>query len=200
MDIEFSTLKSYKPQIQIRPLTLADALDIYENVKDKEIVRYTINIPHPYHLADARRFIKDSLKARKDKTAYIFGIELKGTKSVIGVISLSKIDKKNQKCELGYWLGKKYWSQGTMTRAVKMILEFAFKKLKIHRVYASTFADNNGSIRVLENNKFFLEGIQYETILRKGKWYNLFLYGLLKDDYNRKLIVDRKQIKSKINI
>jgi len=192
MDIDFSTLKFYKPQVQLRPLTLADARDIYENVRDKTIVRYTMQIPHPYHLSDAQSFIKKSIKAQKAKSGYIYGIELKETKKIIGVISLSNIDKKNLKCELGYWLGKKYWNQGVMTKAVKMILEIAFNRLKMHRVYATTFADNNGSVRVLENNKFFLEGILYEAVLRYGKWYNLFLYGLLKDDFNRKLVIDRK--------
>jgi RimJ/RimL family protein N-acetyltransferase len=186
MDIDFSTLKFYKPEICLRPLTFADAQDIYEQVKHKEVVRYTMQIPHPYHLNDAQKFIKNSIKAYKKKTAYIYGIEHKDTKKIIGVISLSNLDKKNQKCELGYWLGKKYWNQGVMTKAVKMILEIAFNQLKMHRVYASTFADNNGSVRVLENNKFFLEGIQYETVLRAGKWYNFFLYGLLKDDFKSK--------------
>lgn len=185
MDITFESLKFYKPQVQLRPLTLADAHDIYKNVNDKEVVRYTLHIPYPYHLSDAKSFIRKSIKAGKEKTAYIYGIALKESGKIIGVISLSNIDKKNKKCKLGYWLGKKYWNQGVMTKAVKMILDIAFNKLKMHRVYASTFADNNGSVRVLENNDFFLEGIQYETVFRNGKWYNFFLYGLLKDDYNK---------------
>lgn len=191
MDIEFSKIKSFEPQIDLRRLTIKDAPSIYENVKDKAIVRYTINIPHPYHLSDARRFIKYSLKVYKEKTAYVFGVELKDTKSIIGIISLSKVNKKNKNCELGYWLGKKYWDKGIMSSAVKIALEFAFNKLNLHRVYARTFASNSASLRVLEKNRFMLEGILYETYWRNNHWHNLFLYGLLKDDYNKKINIDR---------
>ena len=192
MQIEFSNLKSPRPQITIRPLQLKDAQSIYKNVRDKAIVQYTIQIPYPYRSTDAVKFIKSSQKAWKEKSAYILGIGVKDTETIIGVVSLSRIDKKNKNCELGYWLGKKYWRKGIASSAVKMALDFAFNKLKMHRVYASTFASNTASLRVLEKNNFLLEGILYETRWRNGIWHNMFLYGILKDDFNKKLIIDRK--------
>jgi RimJ/RimL family protein N-acetyltransferase len=191
MEIEFSKLKDFRPRISLRPLRFTDAVDIHKNVKNRSIVRYMVHIPHPYRLSDARAFIKNSIKAKKDKTAYVFGIVLKQTKKIVGVVSLSKVDKKNKNCELGYWLGKKYWNQGIMTLAAKMALEYAFNKLNMHRVYARTFASNSGSLRVLEKNNFMLEGINYEIYWRNNYWHNLFSYGLLKDDYNKKLNIDR---------
>lgn len=35
-------------RIKIRRLKFSDAKDAYENVRDKEIVAWTLNIPHPY--------------------------------------------------------------------------------------------------------------------------------------------------------
>jgi len=174
---------------------MSDIQSIYEHVNDKIITRYTLHIPHPYKITDAEKFIKDSQRAWKEKSAYVFGIELKDNKKIIGVVSLNKIDKKNKHCELGYWLGKKYWQKGMMSKAVKMILEFAFHKLNMHRVYSRVFASNTASLRVLEKNDFMLEGILFETLWRNGVWHNLMIYGLLKDDYNKKTIVDIKQKK-----
>lgn len=192
MDITFSKLKPAIPQIEVRPLKINDIQSIYKNVRDKAIVRYTINIPHPYRKADAEIFIKNSQKAWKKKSTYVFGIELKDKKKIIGVVSLDNVDKKNKHCELGYWLGKKYWRKGITSAAVKMALNFAFNKLNMHRVYARAFASNTASLRVLEKNKFLLEGVLFETIWRNGIWHNMFLYGLLKDDFNKKLVIDRK--------
>jgi RimJ/RimL family protein N-acetyltransferase len=192
MEITFSKLKSTRPQIVIRPLQLNDVQSIYQNVKDKAIVRYTINIPHPYRKTDAVEFIRKSEKGWKEKSAYVFGIELKGKKKIIGVVSLDRIDKRNKNCELGYWLGKNYWRKGITSAAIKMALDFAFNKLNLHRVYARAFASNTASLRVLEKNKFLLEGVLFETVWRNGIWHNMFMYGLLKDDFNRKLVIDRK--------
>ncbi|MBS4015256.1 MAG: GNAT family N-acetyltransferase [Candidatus Latescibacteria bacterium] len=183
MDINFSNIKDSRVQIRLRKLQLSDAKSIYQNVKDKAIVRYTLQIPHPYYLSDARKFINYSIKAYREKTAYIFGIEHIDKKTIIGIVSVAKVDRKNKNCELGYWLGKKYWHQGIASNAVGMILDFAFNKLKMHRVYASAFASNTGSVRVLEKNGFLLEGVLFENYWRNRKWHNLFLYGILKDNY-----------------
>lgn len=192
MQSDYSRIQDYRPQIQIRRLLPSDAQSIYENVKDKAIVRYTLQIPHPYHFKDARAFINQSNRQRRQKTAYVFGIELLkpqhkyDKKGIIGVISLSKIDRKHKHCELGYWLGKHYWSRGIMSKAVNMILDFAFQNLKMHRVYASAFASNTASLRVLEKNDFLLEGILFEVFWRNQTWHNLFMYGILKNNYFNK--------------
>ena len=195
MDITFAKLKSPIPEIAIRPLKTSDVQSICENVKDKIITRYTLQIPHPYRKSDAEKFIKDSQRAWKEKSAYVFGIELKDSKEIIGIVSLDKVDRKNKRCELGYWLGKRYWQKGITSKAVKMILDFAFNHLHMHRVYAGVFASNTASLRVLEKNNFLLEGILFETHWRSGIWHNMMTYGLLKDDFNKKTIVDIKQKK-----
>lgn len=195
MDITFAKLKSPIPRVALRPLKFYDAQNIYDNVKDKSITHYTIQIPYPYHIRDAHKFIKYSEKARREKSAYIFGIELKDSKQVIGIVSLSKIDRKNKNCELGYWLGKKYWGKGIASTAVKLVLDFGFNKLNLHRIYSIIFASNTASLRVLEKNKFLLEGVLFESVWRNGIWHNMMTYGLLKDDFNKKTIVDIKQKK-----
>ncbi len=44
-------------------------------------------------------------------------ITFKDIKEVIGTITL-RIDKVNNKGELGYWIGKDYWGNGVATEAV----------------------------------------------------------------------------------
>jgi RimJ/RimL family protein N-acetyltransferase len=193
MNITFAKLKSSIPEINIRPLKTSDIQSIYENVKDKIITRYTLQIPHPYRKIDAEKFIKDSQRTWKEKSAYVFGIELKDSKEIIGVVSLDKVDKKNKRSELGYWLGKKCWGKGITSAAVKLVLAFGFNELNLHRIYSIVFASNTASLRVLEKNRFLLEGILFESVWRNGIWHNMMTYGLLKDDFNRKLVVDREQ-------
>ncbi len=54
------------------------------------------------------------------------------------------------KPEVGYWLGREYWSQGIATEALALFL-----KAVPHRpLYAHTAQDNHGSVRVLQKNGF----------------------------------------------
>ena len=169
--------------IKLRNYKLGDANNIYQNVKDKEIVRWTINIPHPYSKKHAIKFIRKSKYNLKKKKEYNFGIALLETDKIIGNVSLMKVDWKNKKAEIGYWIGKKYWSRGYMTEAVNLVLTIALKKLKLHRVEASIFKPNKASGRVLEKSGFKLEGEMREADLKHNKWQNRLMYAILKKDF-----------------
>lgn len=59
----------------------------------------------------------------------------------IGMISLSHINLKNKKANIGYWLSSKYWGKGITTEAFKSVLGIAKnKKLKY---ISCTIAKNN---------------------------------------------------------
>jgi len=172
-------------RIVLRKLRLSDALDIYKNLQDKEMVKWTLNIPWPYKKQDAVKWIKRTHYKIKNKKEYAFGIVLKTENRIIGAISLMHIDWKNKNAEIGYWLGKKYWGKGYMTEAVRLILKFAFEKLKLHRIYANLFEENVASRRVLEKAGFKLEGIMREHRYRYNKWHNELKFGILKKEYEK---------------
>ena len=63
--------------------------------------------------------------------------------------------------------------------AVKLILSFGFKELKLHKIYAHLFEQNIGSKKLLEKSGFKLEGKLKETRYRNKKWHNELRYGIL---------------------
>jgi len=169
-------------RVSIRPLRFSDAPYLYENVKDKEIVTWTVSIPHPYPKDGALKFVRKVRYNIEKKKAYAFGIVLKETGTVIGVVELMALDWRDKNAEIGYWLGRKYWAEGLMTEAVRLILEFGFGNLKLHRIYAKLFKENTGSVRVLEKCGFKLEGRMREERYRYGKWHDALRYGILDSD------------------
>src|SRR3989338_5898288 len=82
-------LKIVGKQINLRKLKKSDARSIYQHVNDKTISRFT-TIPHPYTLKMAYDFIKITNRNMRKKNAFGLGIELKGTHTIIGMISLMK--------------------------------------------------------------------------------------------------------------
>jgi len=170
--------------VKIRPLKLSDAKDLYENIKDREVSRWTV-IPHPYSMKEAVKFIRKSSYRTKKKTGFSLGIVLEETNKVAGGISLHAVDWKNNRAELSYWLGKKYWGRGIATEAILLMLKFGFEKLKLHRIYAEVAEKNIASQKVLEKCGFRREGMEREEIYKFGKWHNTYWYGILKDDFKK---------------
>jgi len=170
-------------RIYLRRLLLKDAVSIYPQVDDQELVRWTTRIPHPYPPGGAEKFIRQSQRQWLKQTAYVFAVIKKDPKNLIGIISLSNVFLKHGCAEMGFWLGRNYWNQGFMTEAAQVVVRFAFNQLDLYRIYASTFEANAASRKVLEKCGFQLEGTMREAVVREGKRQNFLNYGLLKPEF-----------------
>lgn len=158
----------------LRPFKDGDAESMFKNINDPDIARGT-RIPQPYTLEIAKKWVVDNVeeqkKEKKEKVNFV--IEIDG--EVAGSVGFAKIEG-THKAEFGYWLAKKYWGQGIMSEAAKIAVDYGFKEMNLVRIYASAYAFNNASMKVLEKAGFKLEGIARKDILRNGKYTDRYMY------------------------
>ena len=107
----------------IKSPQMDDAVELTELINDKSVVKWLSDIPFPYTVRHAEEFIERAQEKALKNESYNFTI-FQNDKKIIGGIGLTEF--RNQSCELGYWLGKKYWSNGFATEAVNGILDFGF--------------------------------------------------------------------------
>jgi RimJ/RimL family protein N-acetyltransferase len=127
-------------------------------------------IPNPYKIEDALKFINEGHKSFRSKKGFIFGIDFRTGDKVssstsspfVGIISIENIDKINRNAEVGYWIGKEYWNRGIATESLTLVIDYAFNKLDLHKLYASVFVQNAASIHVLEKCSLRKEGELYQ--------------------------------------
>ncbi len=189
--MESGSLKKLPEQIigkkvLLRKLKLSDAPSIYRYVKHRDITRWTLHIPYPYPKNGAIKFIRHSWALQRADKIINYAITVKGFDEVVGVIGFQDFDWPNQSAELGYWLGKPFWGKGLMTEAIGLMLELAFRKLKLHRVRAGVFADNPASVKVLMKNGFKREGVLRHRRLRYGKWRDTVLHAILAPEWKKR--------------
>jgi ribosomal-protein-alanine N-acetyltransferase len=72
-----------------------------------------------------------------------------------------------------------------MTNALDLIMQFAFGKLQLHRVYAIVHSRNTASIKVLERAGFVREGTWRETTLTDDRWHDVYAYGIIDHEFKR---------------
>ena len=173
-----------------------DWKDIVEGIGEHDVAKMLSNVPYPYLKKHAEEFIQKTAKKwkQKIKNDYIFVIELKSEKKVIGGIGIHKIDHFSKTGTTGSWINKKYWRNGYVTEAKVALNDFAFNKLKLRRLNSDVFKDNKASNAVQLKMGYKLEGTQRKSKKEKvtGKIHDLNIYGLLKEDW--------KKAKSKIKI
>lgn len=173
----------------IRKPKITDTNDIVEGVGEYDVSKMLLVVPYPYTKKDADAFIKRKIKKwkQKDVDDYLFVIELKSEKKVIGAIGIHKIDKFSGVGETGSWINKKYWRNGYMTEAKIAVNNFAFDKLKLRRLNSNVYTINKASNATQLKMGYKLEGTKRKAVRSKatGKIQDENIYGLLKEDWRK---------------
>ena len=172
-------------RIKLRRLKLSDADSLAEHAKSREISRFTF-LPYPYKKQDAVNFIRFCHGHYRKKIFHHFGIEIKNTGDIIGMISIIRFSQKHRNAEIGYWLGKKYWGTGIAGEALDLLLQYCFVDFKLHRVDAHVMRPNKASARLLEKAGFRLEGTMRQHIRHRGQWMDILWFGILENEYKNK--------------
>jgi RimJ/RimL family protein N-acetyltransferase len=132
---------------------------------DIDIARMTSRLPHPYHRADAERFIARARTLDPAREA-VFVIEREGD-GTVGVLGLHHQGGFGP--EIGYWIGRPYWGQGVASEAACAAMDWAEQDWRRRVVVAGYFADNPASGRVLERAGFLHTGeVQHRHSLARG--------------------------------
>ena len=89
----------------------------------------------------------------------------------------------NRRVEIGYWLGREYEGRGIMTDACRAVITHLFRELELHRVEIRCAVGNLRSAAIAKRLGFTLEGTQREAQLVGGQYHDLFVYGMLRQDW-----------------
>lgn len=164
------------PGGRLRSLQADDAPVIAQLANNPKIPRHMRNaFPSPYTLQDAEDFI--AIATVDNAPEWHFAIETED--SVAGVIGLTPGLEHDVHCrtaEIGYWLGEPYWGRGLASAAVNALVEAAFERSWILRVFATVYDGNPASCRVLEKAGFQREGVQRANVEKHGRILDTHLY------------------------
>ncbi len=142
----------------------ANNINVAQHLRDR--------FPHPYTEQDARAFLKHAT-ASDDPTN--LAIEVDG--EAVGAIGyVPGRDVERFSAEIGYWLGETMWGRGIVTDALVVLTEHAFARMNVLRMFALPFADNPGSVRVLEKAGYSREGLMRSSSVKYGVVKDQLLY------------------------
>ena len=128
--------------------------------------------PHPYTRANASAFLKAATSAPE---ASNLAIEADGYAiGAIGYVAGSDVERYS--AEIGYWLGEAYWRKGIATEALILMTAHVFESMNMLRLFALPFADNAGSVRVLEKAGYVREAILRSSSVKYGQPRDQLLY------------------------
>lgn len=93
--------------------------------------------------------------------------------------------------EIGYALIPAERGHGYCTEAVKIMVDYLFMSEDIVRIQAATILENKASQKVLEKVGFKKEGTERKGIFVRGSWVDLYVYGILREEWKRPRVLTR---------
>jgi RimJ/RimL family protein N-acetyltransferase len=171
------------PRLAIRPVHERDLTDLYEINGDPQVTHFL-----PYKtwtsLEDGVSWLGRMAALAAGDTGQQFVLELNESRKVIGTLLLFRFDEPNGRAELGYVLGRRYWSQGLMREALQGFCAYVFGVVGLRRMEAEVNPTNVSSNALLARVGFTKEGTLRQRWVTKGVPYDTNIYGMLADEWH----------------
>lgn len=165
----------------LRRYKMQDASDIFGNyATDERVARFLSWRPYT-NIEDLQAFIAGQIAAYGPRS-YNWVIEYGG--QVVGSISVTGMDEKNESCEIGYCLGHAHWNKGITTEALQAVLGYLFGRVNFNRILAKHDVENMASGKVMLHCAMRQEGRLRQHYLRHdGSFSDALLYSILREEY-----------------
>jgi ribosomal-protein-alanine N-acetyltransferase len=176
--IEFPVEGLSDGPVLLRLLAEDDIPAIVAAVQDPEIPRWT-TVPNPYGEQEARqwqRMAATGLSSGTDLPTVIVDAE---DGRFLGAVGLHNIDPESGRCSAGYWVAAPERRRGVAQRGLRLLCDYAFGALAVHRVELWIEPENVASLRVAEAVGFTREGLLRSFMSVAGERRDMLMYSLL---------------------
>ena len=115
----------------------------------------------------------------------ILGIRLVEDNRLIGIAGFDEIIWSNGTAYLFIGIGdNSYRGKGFGKEGLNLLIDYGFNELNFHKIQLNVIEYNQGAIKLYEKAGFIREGIYREYIYRDGLRYHMYLFGMLKAEWN----------------
>lgn len=169
----------------LREVTTEDADDLFTYLSDKDVVKHMGLEPYQT-VKDVMDEIRWYHSIRKEGTGIRWGITLKDSGEVIGSCGFLNRLTKHYRTEVGFELSKEYWGKGIVSEALEAVVKYGYQHFQLERIEALIVPANLSSQKLVEKLGFKREGLLRHYEYTCGKFDDLYMYSIIKKDYQSK--------------
>jgi ribosomal-protein-serine acetyltransferase len=167
----------------LRPFEESDAEEMYALVDRNRahLEPWLPWVPFVHTPADQLEFIRATRRQVADNDGFQVAI-VTAAGALAGTVGFHRVSWLNRATSIGYWLDAGEQGRGTMTQAVRALVDHAFGVWELHRIEIAAAVDNARSRAIPVRLGFREEGVRREAERHGDRYLDLVVYGLLATD------------------
>jgi ribosomal-protein-serine acetyltransferase len=162
--------------IELRVFELKDAAALEGLKRD-----YTSYMNEWIYRGTAQEFITEALDRYYNNAGFWAGVWWRG--QLAGAIGLNEVMPRTRSAGIDYMLGTSFRGQGTMTSAVKLLVDYCFNELRYNRIEIHVDEENVKSSAIPKRLGFKKEGSLRQKIFYGNSYGDLAIYAVLASDW-----------------
>ena len=169
-------------RVRLRPITAADAPQMFASLSDEESMRLT-GTQDEFTFEQVESFCT-KIEAADDRADYAITLKEDPTSTYIGEVVLNQFDEVNKGASFRIALGGvAHFGKGYGTEATRLILEYGFNVLNLHRIELEVYDFNPRAQHVYEKVGFVKEGVRRDVLLWEGEYHSAIVMSILSHEY-----------------
>jgi RimJ/RimL family protein N-acetyltransferase len=167
--------------VTLRELRLADAPSLFAMLTTQEVSRFIS--PPPTTVEGFERFIMWTNHERAAGNYACFAVVPHGMDTAVGLFQVRQLEPGWGNAEWGFALGSAFWGTGFFTEGSRMVLQFVFETIGVHRLEARAAIENRRGQAALQKLGAVREGILRRSFVCKGQYMDQALWSILAEDW-----------------
>ena len=167
--------------VTLRELRASDAPALFSALTSEQVSKFIS--PPPATVEGFGRFIDWAIRQRQSGQYVCFAIVPHGSDTAIGIFQVRSLEPAFGTAEWGFALASEFWGTGIFVDGARMIVDFAFEVLGVHRLEARAALKNgrgNGALRKLGAVQ---EGVLRRSFLRNSEYLDQALWTILREEW-----------------
>lgn len=169
--------------VYLSPISSGDALEYYDQLFERETRRLT-GTKRLFSVEQVSAFLNEESSSSSSVLLFII---LHSNDEIIGDIAFQDIDFSNRKASFRISIDQnQHQGKGYGSEALRLMLEYGFGILNLHRIELEVFSFNDRAQHVYEKAGFKIEGRQRDALYYNHQYHDSILMSMLEDEYRAK--------------
>lgn len=165
--------------VYLRALEPEDLDLVFKIENDEDLWELTTTLT-PFSKFLLKQYLRNSHKDIYEAKQLRLVICRKDTDEALGLIDLFDFEPKHRRAGLGILIFSEVErGRGYGAEALRLMINYSFKRLDLHQLYANILEENTPSIRLFEKQGFEPVGLKKDWLKLEGSFKNEYLYQLI---------------------